>query len=77
MVGKVVVAIFVVVEHIDGAPNSSVPSSSGVEESNQSNSDNDGNPSCDTTYEENRLTRRKFPRIHQVGIRTSNSTNVA
>jgi hypothetical protein len=57
IVGKVViqsVVIFLVVKHIDRAlfRNSSISRSSGVEESQQSDSNQEGNPACDTTYEE-------------------------
>ena len=83
IVGKLVVryvAIFVIVEHIDVMlfRYRGVSSPSEVEESDQSNSNNADQSTCNTAYEGKILTRRKHPRIH-IGaeiIRTSNSTDV-
>ena len=73
------VAIILILEHIDRAlfRSSSIPRSSGVEESQQSNSNHEGKPTRDTTYDENILTGRTLPRIPVVGTRTSNSAGVA
>ena len=73
------VAIILILEHIDRAlfRSSSIPRSSGVEESQQSNSNHEGKPTRDTTYDENILTGRTLPRIPVVGTRTSNSPGVA
>lgn len=83
IVGKLLVryvAVFVVVEHIDVVffRYSGVSSPSEVEESDQSNSNNADQSTCNTAYEGKISTRRKHPRIH-IGveiIRTSDSTDV-